>query len=148
MEAFDPVSAVLNRKKGPLWTIAPGATVFEAVSLMAEQNVGALLVIDDGRLAGLFSERDYARKIILMGRSSKETEVREIMVSPPITITDFCSVKEAMLIMTEHRVRHLPVLRSDGALSGLVSIGDLVKWIITSQEAVIEQLQSYIAGQA
>jgi len=147
MEAFDAVSAVLNSKGGKVWSVPPDATVFDALRLMAEKDVGSLAVLEGRRLIGLFAERDYARKIILMGRSSKETKVREIMVVSPITVPADCAVNEAMRIMTEHRVRHLPVVGADGGLLGVVSIGDLVKWIITSQEAVIEQLHSYIAGQ-
>ena len=148
MEAFDPVSAVLNSKGGQVWSVQPDATVFEALRLMADKDVGSLLVLDGERLIGVFSERDYARKIILLGRSSKDTKVGEIMTSSPTTISSGCAVSEAMRLMTEQRVRHLPVLGVDGALAGVVSIGDLVKWIITSQEAMIEQLHSYIAGQA
>jgi CBS domain-containing protein len=148
MEAFDPVSAVLNSKGGQVWSVPPDATVFDALRLMADKDVGSLLVLDGKKLIGVFSERDYARKIILLGRSSKDTTVGEIMTSSPTTIPSSCAVNEAMRVMTEQRVRHLPVLGTDAALLGVVSIGDLVKWIITSQEAVIEQLHSYIAGQA
>ncbi len=147
MEAFDAVSAVLGSKGNTVWSVAADATVFEALRLMAEKDVGSLVIVEGRRLIGLFTERDYARKIILMGRSSKDTKVREIMVTSPVTVTPDCPVNEAMRIMTEQRVRHLPVVGADGGLLGVVSIGDLVKWIITSQEAVIEQLHSYIAGQ-
>jgi len=148
MEVLDRVSAILKQKGDRTWSVAPDSTVYEALSIMAEKGIGALLVLDGGKLVGLFSERDYARKIILKGRSSKDTRVTEIMSSPPITIPRDCSVKEAMQIMTENRVRHLPVLASDGAVSGMLSIGDLVKWIITSQEETIEQLHSYISGKS
>ncbi len=147
MEAFDPVSAVLKSKGSAVLSVSPNATVFEALRLMADKDVGSLLVLDGKKLIGLFAERDYARKIILLGRSSKDTKVREIMVSSPVTVDASCAVNEAMRLMTAHRVRHLPVLDADGQLLGLVSIGDLVKWVITSQEAMIEQLHSYIAGQ-
>ncbi len=146
MEAFDPVSAVLSSKGGQVWSVSPDATVFDALRLMADKDVGSLLVLDGQKLAGLFAERDYARKVILMGRSSKDTEVREIMVASPITIPPGCAVNQAMRLMTEQRVRHLPVVNANGDVLGVLSIGDLVKWIITSQEAVIEQLHSYIAG--
>ncbi|HEX4164072.1 MAG TPA: CBS domain-containing protein [Bryobacteraceae bacterium] len=146
MEVLDRVSAILQQKGGEIWTIGPGETVYDALALMASKQVGALLVTEGAELVGVLSERDYARKIILKGRSSKETKVREIMASPAVTIPMDCSVDQAMRIMTEHRVRHLPVINKAGGLAGLVSIGDLVKWIITSQEETIQQLHSYIAG--
>jgi CBS domain-containing protein len=146
MEVFDGVSAILRQKGGRVWSIGPEATVYEAVERMAEEGIGALLVMESGALVGLLSERDYARKIILKGRSSKETKVEEIMISPPLTISPCCPVDEAMRIMTEHRVRHLPVIDGAGTVMGIVSIGDLVKWIITSHEKTIEQLESYISG--
>jgi CBS domain-containing protein len=148
MEVFDGVSVILRQKGASVWSIGPTATVYEALEIMSDQRIGALLVMDGGALVGLLSERDYARKIILKGRSSKETRVEEIMISPPLTISPGCSVDEAMRIMTEHRVRHLPVVDGAGAVAGIVSIGDLVKWIITSHEKTIEQLESYISGQS
>lgn len=148
MQVPDPVSAILKQKSERIWSIAPTATVYEALSVMADQEIGSLLVMDGGHLVGLVSERDYARKVILRGRSSKETRVDDIMTSPPVTVGPDCSVDEAMRIMTENRVRHLPVLDSNRALVGIVSIGDLVMWIITSHQQTIEQLQSYIAGSA
>jgi CBS domain-containing protein len=146
MEVPDRVSAILKQKGGAVWSIAPKSTVYDALVLMADKEIGALLVMDGGRVAGVMSERDYARKIILKARSSKETRVDEIMMSPPITISTDCTVSEAMRIMTEHRIRHLPVVDSGAAVLGMISIGDLVKWIITSQEETIEHLHSYIAG--
>jgi CBS domain-containing protein len=148
MEVPDRVSLILKQKGGQVWSIGPDATVYDALVLMATREVGALLVMDGGRIVGMLSERDYARKIILKSRSSKETRVDEIMMSPPITISSGCSVAEAMQIMTEHRIRHLPVVDSGAAVLGMISIGDLVKWIITSQEHTIEQLHSYITGTA
>jgi CBS domain-containing protein len=146
MKVLDPISAILKQKSGQIWSIAPNATVYDALALMAEKEIGSLLVLDGNKLVGMLSERDYARKIILRGRSSKETRVNEIMIPAPITILPNCSVDEAMRIMTENRVRHLPVLGDNGAALGIVSIGDLVKWIITSHQETIEQLQTYIAG--
>ncbi len=146
MKVLDPISAILKQKSGQIWSIAPNATVYDALAVMAEKEIGSLLVLDGNKLVGMLSERDYARKIILRGRSSKETRVDEIMLSAPITIVPNCSVDEAMRIMTENRVRHLPVIAGDGAPLGIVSIGDLVKWIITSHQETIEQLQTYIAG--
>ncbi len=146
MRVLDPVSVILKQKGIQIWSIAPNATVYDALKLMADRDVGSLLVLEGHRLVGMLSERDYARKIILMGRSSPETQVREIMIAAPITVAPDCSVDEAMRIMTENRVRHLPVVGSDGAALGIVSIGDLVKWTITSHQETIEQLQTYIAG--
>lgn len=146
MQVLDPVSAVLKRKGDRIWSIAPKATVYDALAVMAEKGIGSLLVTDGNKLVGLLSERDYARKVILKGRSSKETRVDEIMISPPITVSPECSIDEAMRIMTESRVRHLPVIDNRGEPLGIVSIGDLVNWIITSHEETIGQLQGYIAG--
>jgi CBS domain-containing protein len=147
MEVHDSVSTILKLKGGRTWSISPQATVYEALETMASEEIGALVVMVDEKIIGLLSERDYARKIILKGRSSRDTQVDEIMMSPPITVSPDCSVDQAMRTMTEHRVRHLPVVGASGTLIGLVSIGDLVKWIITSQEKTIEQLHSYISGQ-
>ena len=148
MDVLDGVSAILRQKGASVWSIGPQATVYEALERMSDEGIGALLVMAGGALVGLLSERDYARKIILKGRSSKETKVEEIMISPPVTISPGCSVDEAMRIMTEQRVRHLPVVDHAGAVAGIVSIGDLVKWIITSHEKTIEQLESYISRQS
>ena len=148
MDVVDQVSAILQEKGRQIWTIAPAETVYDALQVMASKEVGALLVMEGDRLIGIVSERDYARKIILKGRSSKETKVSEIMVSPALTVPSDCSVERAMRLMTESRVRHLPVLDPNGGVVGLVSIGDLVKWIITSQQETIQQLHSYISGGA
>jgi CBS domain-containing protein len=147
MNVVDSVSDILKQKSGEVYSISPDANVYDAVETMAEKEIGALVVLDGARLAGIISERDYARKVILKGRSSKDTLVKDIMTAHPVTIGADCKVDEAMRTMTEHRVRHLPVVNADGSLRGLVSIGDLVKWIISSHEQTIEQLQVYIAGQ-
>lgn len=147
MKVLDSVSTILKEKGKQIWFIAPEATVYEALETMAAKGIGALLVMEHGAIVGILSERDYARKIILKGRASRETLVREIMNSPAITVAQDCPVDEAMRIMTQHRVRHLPVLDGDGSVAGVISIGDLVKWIITSHEKTIEQLESYISGQ-
>ena len=127
-------------------TAAPEITVFEAIRLMSSRNVGALLVIEQEKLLGIISERDYTRKVILKGRSSRETAVREIMSKPVISVNPGRSVEDCLRIMTESRVRHLPVL--DGArVVGIISIGDLVKWIIEAQSVTIDQLEGYITGQ-
>lgn len=148
MQVLDPISVILTQKGRQMWSIAPDATVYDALALMADKDIGSLLVIEGERLMGMISERDYARKIVLMGRSSLQTKVDEIMDAAPITVAPECSVDEAMRIMTENRVRHLPVLSRNGAPVGVVSIGDLVKWIITSHQETIEQLQTYISGAA
>ena len=145
MELQDTVNGVLGRKGGEIWSVPPDATVYEAVEIMAREEIGALLVIAAGTLLGIVSERDYARKIILKGRSSRETRVEDIMTSPPIAVTPRQTVTECMRIMTERRLRHLPVVE-DGRVLGIVSIGDLVNWIIGKQEETIHQLHHYIAG--
>jgi CBS domain-containing protein len=140
------VSQILRTKrdKGVL-TIAPSAMVYDAVKLMAEKNVGALLVLEGGSVVGVITERDYARKVVLMARSSKETPVREIMTSPVMYVSPERTSEECMALMTENRFRHLPVM-DKGKLVGLVSIGDLVKDVISEQKFIIEQLEHYIAG--
>ncbi|HUA19237.1 MAG TPA: CBS domain-containing protein [Bryobacteraceae bacterium] len=145
MKPVDTIDSVLRFKGRQVWSISPSATVYEAIARMSERGVGALLVLSDGRLAGIISERDYARKVILKDRSSQKTEVREIMTSPVITATPESTVEECMRVMTEHRIRHLPVLEGD-RVTGVVSIGDLVNWTITAHEETIGHLQNYIAG--
>jgi CBS domain-containing protein len=113
---------------------------------MANKRVGALLVVDQGHLVGVISERDYARKVILCGRSSKDTFIREIMTPSPITIECDTSVEEAMRIMTDNRIRHLPVVNAEGHVAGVLSLGDLVNWIVTTQDETIAHLEHYIAG--
>ena len=146
MKVQDRVTAVLKGKANHVWTVKTDSTVYEALTLMADRGIGAVPVMSGGQLAGLLSERDYARKVILLGRSSRETLVSEIMTAPPVTITTQCTVDEAMRLMTDERVRHLPVVTDGGELVGLLSIGDLVKWIISSQDQTIEHLQTYISG--
>ena len=139
------VNQVLKKKGRGFHGIGPEATAYDALEVMAEKNVGALLVVEDGRLTGVFSERDYARKLILQGKSSRNTQVRELMSSPPISVLPETSLRECMVLMTNERIRHLPVL-SDGMLIGVVSIGDVVNTIISDQESMIEELEEYIAG--
>jgi len=138
------ISEILNHKGSVVLTIAPDATVFEAIQKMADKNVGALLVTDKEKLVGVITERDYTRKVVLKGRTSKELKVREI-VSNPVTVTPKHSVEDCMRLMTEHRVRHLPVLDAE-KIVGVVSIGDLVNWIISAQTTAIKQLETYISG--
>ena len=146
MKVLDSVRMVLNEKGGQTWFIGPDATVYEALELMADKGIGALLVMKSNAPVGMISERDYARKVILRGLSSKTTKVSEIMTSPALTIDMDTTVDDAMRLMTEHRLRHLPVMDGGGKIAGIVSIGDLVKWIITAHEQTIEQLESYITG--
>jgi CBS domain-containing protein len=145
MKVCDPVSLILRKKGGTVWTIPSDTTVYAAMEMMAEKEVGALLVMDQGHVHGIVSERDYARKVVLMGRSSKETPVSEILTEPLITITPDTSVDEAMRLITTHRIRHLPVV-SNGELQGVISIGDLVQWIAFAQDQTIEDLSHYIEG--
>jgi len=135
-----------SKKIGTVFTIGPEATVYDAVKLMAEKGIGGLLVTEGERIAGIVTERDYARKIILMGRSSKETRVRDIMTAKVLYVSPDQTSEECMAIMTQSRVRHLPVLDGD-KLVGLLSIGDLVKDIISEQRFTIEQLEHYIRGE-
>ena len=125
--------------------IAPEATVFEAIKLMADKNIGALLVMSGGQLHGIFTERDYTRNVALQGKSSKETRVHEIVTQKILTVKQDDTVEECMRLMTEKRVRHLPVVEGTKVV-GIVSIGDLVNWIISTQNAAIEQMEQYIAG--
>jgi CBS domain-containing protein len=139
------INQLLQSKGTHVETVAADATVFEALSMMADKGIGALVVIQHERPIGLFSERDYARNIALKGRTSKETKVSEVMSSPVVVAHPEQNVEECMAVMTEKRVRHLPVMRGD-ELVGIISIGDLVKAIIENQQFVIEQLVSYITG--
>ncbi|HEY1424763.1 MAG TPA: CBS domain-containing protein [Candidatus Acidoferrum sp.] len=139
------VGSVLKRKGSEVWFIAPDQTVYEAIERMAEKAVGALLVISAGKLAGIISERDYARKVILRGKASKATRVDEIMTSPVIFVAPEQGVEECMGIMTKNRIRHLPIMENETVL-GVVSIGDLVKWVVSEQEETIEHLQNYITA--
>ena len=145
MKSSGTVSALLHLKGSEVWSVPPETTVFEAIKIMADKNIGAVLVMSGGKLAGVFTERDYTRKVILQGKTSKETRVREIISSETFSVGLNHSVEECMKLMTEHRVRHLPVVE-EGKVVGLVSIGDLVNWIISTQNAQIDQMAHYISG--
>ena len=139
------VAHLLHAKGPAVWSIPPDASVYDAIKLMADKEVGALLVIDAQRLVGIVSERDYARKVILQGKSSKDTPVREIMTDKVFYVHPEQSVEDCMALMTAKRIRHLPVL-DNGQLVGVVSIGDLVKALLSDQEVRIQQLEQYIMG--
>ncbi len=138
------IQEILLEKGGQVWSVKPGDSVYHALEQLADKGIGALCVVDDnGKLVGFFSERDYARKVILKGKDSVHTPVRDIMVTDLVTVSPETTVEACMNLMTDHKIRHLPVLKGD-QLVGLVSIGDLVKHIIASQEQTISQLEQYI----
>ena len=140
------VAEILKAKgNSAVYSLAPSASVLEAVKLMADKNVGALLVMEEDRIVGMVTERDYARKVVLMSRSSKDTPLHEVMTTAVIYVRPAQTSEECMALMTQNRVRHLPVM-DEGRLVGLISIGDLVKGIISEQSFIIEQLQHYISG--
>ncbi len=139
------VSQLLKSKGSDIWSVAPEDTVYEALKVMADKGIGALLVLEDDKLVGVFSERDYARKIVLRGKSSIDTPIREVMTAEVFHVEDTQSIEECMALMTEKRVRHLPVF-AGGELVGVISIGDVVKAVISHQDFVIEQLENYISG--
>ena len=139
------VRELLAKKGSEVWSVSPDATVYDALQLMAARNVGAVLVLDDGELAGILSERDYARQVILKGKASRDTPVRDIMTTAVVSVSPERTIDDCMSLMTERRIRHLPVLQSD-VLLGVLSIGDVVKAVISEKEFHIEQLESYIAS--
>jgi CBS domain-containing protein len=141
----ETVGSILANKGKKIWSVTPDTTVYDALVILADKDVGALPVVSQGKLVGIFSERDYARKVILLGRSSREMRVHEIMTAAVITVTPENSIEECMQIVTSHRVRHLPVLVGE-RLAGIVSIGDLVNAIISNQAETIQHLNNYITG--
>ena len=146
MEISATVATILQHKGPiPVHAVAPETTVFDAIKLMADRNIGCVLVMDGETLLGILSERDYTRKVVLQGRSSKTTTVREIMTVEVICVTPQHGVEDTLRIVTENRVRHLPVKDGD-RIVGLISIGDLVKWVISAQRSALSQLEAYVAG--
>jgi CBS domain-containing protein len=137
------VGDIIKKKGNHVWSVTPGTTVYDTLKVMAEHDIGAVVVIEEGRPVGIFSERDYARQVILKGRTSKDTPVRDVMVSRVVFVRPEQGIEECMALMTDKRVRHLPVLER-GALSGMLSIGDVVKETISEKEFIIEQLANYI----
>ncbi len=140
------VRDVLEKKGDDIWSVAPDTPVYKALQLMSEKNCGAVLVLDQEALVGILSERDYARKVILKGKSSKNTPVEEIMSQRVVCIQPDNTIDECMALMTDKRIRHLPVLKDEETLVGLISIGDVVKEVISEQEFIINQLESYISA--
>ena len=145
MEVAGSVSGILAQKGSTVWSIAPTAMVFDAIALMAEKNIGALPVVENDKLIGIISERDYTRKVILKGKSSKETRVEEIMTRELVTTNLSDTAVGCLRVMTEKRVRHLPVMEGTKMI-GVLSIGDVVKWFISAQAATIDNLEQYISG--
>jgi CBS domain-containing protein len=145
MELTEKISALLRKKGGQVWSLSPAASVYDAITMMAEKEIGAVPIVEDGSLVGIVSERDYARKVFLKGRSSLETPVTEIMSSPVVSVTPQHTVEACMHMMTDKRIRHLPVT-DNGKLVGIVSIGDLVNWVISAQREAISHLEAFIAG--
>jgi len=145
MNVGGTIEGILGAKKHEVFSVSPDATVYDAVALMAEKNIGALLVVKDGELVGIISERDYTRKVMLRGKRSRETKVSEIMSTNLTTVEPKESVDHCLQFMTEKRIRHLPVVK-DGSICGVISIGDLVKHVISVQSATLDHLERYISG--
>jgi CBS domain-containing protein len=145
MDVTGTIDAILAQKGTEIFSTSPNATVYEAIELMANKNIGALLVLEEGKLVGLISERDYTRKVMLRGKRSRETQVREIMSSDLTVVHSREPVENCMRMMTDKRIRHLPVVDGE-TIRGVISIGDLVKWIIATQSAAIAHLEMYISG--
>jgi len=145
IDLSETVRSILAQKSHALWSISPETSVYDAIGIMSEKHIGALVVLSVGRLVGIITERDYARKVILKGRQSRETRVREIMSAPVLFVTPEQTIGKCMHVMTSRQIRHLPVLEADLVI-GIVSIGDLVNWIITAQDDTIRHLHNYITG--
>lgn len=145
MDVCGTIETILANKPATIWSVSPDATVYDAIAMMAEKNVGALLVMENQKVAGIVSERDYSRKVMLKGKTSRNSFVREIMTTELTTAHPRETVTDCLRFMTEKRIRHLPVM-ADGELRGVISIGDLVKQVISAQSATLDQLHNYIAG--
>ncbi|MEO5924082.1 MAG: CBS domain-containing protein [Bryobacteraceae bacterium] len=141
----EPVRSLLQKKAPVVWSISPEGTVYEAIQLMSEKHVGCLLVLSGGHLTGIITERDYARKVVLMGRASQQTRVRDIMTKPVLFVRETDTLDGAMRVMTARRLRHLPVLHGDDVV-GVISMGDLVSWLLDAQHETIAHLRGYIDG--
>lgn len=139
------VSQILQGKGHQIWSVTPQATIYETLELMADKNIGAVLIMEDGQIAGIFSERDYARKVVLEGKSSRHTVIAEVMTSPVISVRPGLGVDKCMRLMTDRKFRHLPVVDGD-KLIGLISIGDVVNMVLNEQEIIINHLEDYITG--
>ena len=139
------IAQLLNTKGNQVWSVEPKATIFKALEIMSEKKIGALLVMEDGKLTGIFSERDYARKVILKGKSSKETQVGELMTKKVFYMDPQKTINDCMAMMTAKRIRHVPVIK-DNQVMGIVTIGDVVNQIISEQEVTINHLENYITG--
>lgn len=146
MKLQDPVARIVKQKGSEVYSVSPDATVYQALEQLAEKDIGALIVIDGSELVGIMSERDYVRKVILKGFSSRDLKVRDIMSAPVFIVTPQTTVDQCMQCMTANRCRHLPVVEDGGKLRGVVSIGDLVNWIISVQDFTIHQLEDYICS--
>jgi CBS domain-containing protein len=145
MNSSITIEQVLRAKGHGYFAVPPNTTAYEALEFMAEKNIGALLVVDDGRLAGVFSERDYARKVILKGKSSRSTTVGELMSCPPICGGPALTIRDCMALMTNNHIRHLPIVEQ-GTIIGLVSLGDVVKTVVSEQDSAIQALENYVTG--
>jgi CBS domain-containing protein len=145
MKLLVPIRTLLRQKSGQVWSIGPDATVYDAIEMLADKGVGALVVLSGDELAGVISERDYARKVILKGHSSKDTLVKDIMTRDVVTVSPQDTVEHCMAIMTDKRIRHLPIVEA-GKVVSVISIGDVVKWTISAQEEAIQQLENYVTG--
>jgi CBS domain-containing protein len=147
MEIHGTVRDILQNKGEVVWTTSPEATVYEAIGLMGEKNIGALVAVEHGEVIGVLSERDYSRKVVLQGRTSRDTLVGDILTRPAVTVRRKDSIEKCMQLMTSNRIRHLPVVTEDNRPIGLISMGDLVNWVMQSQRHTILQLQGYISGE-